>query len=148
MSDYLLKRRAISQGTREKDPPKEKKPLKQVSDKKKAQDLADKEAGIKPEKKFPKRGFAGRSEKMKGIMQAIIPLYRAFLEEHPDCEIRSPECTGPATAVHHTAGRSMAKIMDKKTWKGSCDHCNLYVEKNDQWARDNGFKVSRHQKQP
>lgn len=86
-----------------------------------------------------------RSEKMKGVMKAIAPLYTEFLEDKL-CEINSPECTQTATCVHHTAGRGVAQIMNRKTWKASCDACNYYVEKHDEWARQNGHKVSRHTK--
>lgn len=88
----------------------------------------------------------GRSEKMRGVMAAIKPLYADFLGKKPVCEINSPVCTQTATCVHHTAGRGVAQIMNIKTWKASCDACNNYVEKHDQWARDNGHKVSKLKK--
>lgn len=84
-----------------------------------------------------------RSEKVKGVMAALGPLYVDFLEKKPVCEINSPECTQTATCVHHTAGRGVGQIMNIKGWRASCDACNYYVEKHDQWARDNGHKVSR-----
>jgi len=124
---------------------------KAVSDKKKEQLAADKAAGTKPtpRKPLPKSASlkkGGRSEKMRGVMQAIKPLYEDFLEKKPVCEINSPVCTQTATCVHHTKGRGVAQIMNIKTWKASCDACNVYVEKRDQWARDNGHKVSKHTK--
>lgn len=85
----------------------------------------------------------GRSEKMRGIMEAIKPLYEDFLEEHPICEIRGPQCTGQATCIHHVAGRSIKKVLDKKTWKASCSNCNLHVEIKDAEAREKGHKTSR-----
>jgi hypothetical protein len=122
---------------------------KAVSDKKKAQQEADKAAGVKTAPRKPllkctglKKG--GRSEKMRGVMAAIKPLYEDFLEKKPVCEINSPECTQTATCVHHVAGRGVAQIMNLKKWKASCDACNSYVEKHDEWARENGHKVSRH----
>jgi len=89
----------------------------------------------------------GRSEKMRGVMAAIKPLYVDFLEKKPVCEIHSPVCTQAATCVHHTAGRGVAQIINIKTWKASCDACNCYVEKHDAWAREKGFKISKHTKE-
>lgn len=88
----------------------------------------------------------GRSEKMKGIMAAIKPLYQSFLKEKQECEIKSPVCTGQSTCVHHTAGRGMENLMDMNTWEAACDPCNLYVEEHDAWARENGHKISKHAK--
>lgn len=119
---------------------------KERADKRKAEEAADKAAGIKPEKKVASKKFGGRSEKMKGIMAAIQPLYRSFLKEKPVCEIKSQVCTSAASCVHHTAGRGMDHLMDTNTWEASCNSCNLYVEENDKWARENGHKISRHAK--
>lgn len=81
---------------------------KAVSDKKKAQMEADKAAGIKPEpRKHLARGGKpkGRSERMRGIIAALRPLYNAFMKDKEACEIISPACTGRAECVHHTEGR-------------------------------------------
>jgi hypothetical protein len=132
---------------REKKVKAPRKAIAKVSEKKKAEIAAE---GNKPRQPLQrntqfKKGD-GRSEKMRGVMAAIKPLYRDFLEKKPECEIQSPECTYEATCVHHTAGRSVNKIMDVKTWKASCDACNSYVEVHDDWARKRGFKVGRHSK--
>lgn len=126
--------------------PKPKKPLRQVSEKKKVKDAAEKAAGFpNGGKKFSLK-TGQRSEKMKGIMAAIKPLYKSFLSTKPYCEIRSPVCTSEATCVHHTAGRGMDHLMDTNTWEAACDPCNKYVEANDKWARENGHKYSKHKK--
>lgn len=128
--------------------PKEKKVQKPIAKEsaktkeKKAEEKAQPATGEKiPWKQLPKR-----SEKMKGIMAAIKPLYKNFLKEKPYCEIRSPVCTSEATCVHHTAGRGMNHLMDTNTWEAACDACNLYVEANDDWAKANGHKYSKHKK--
>lgn len=125
--------------------PKEKKApatSKEKADKRKAEEAANKAAGLKKGRlTFKRKG--GRSEKMKGIMAAIKPLYKSFLKEKPICEIKSAVCTSEATCIHHTAGRGMDHLMDTNSWEAACSACNGYVEKNDRWARDNGHKVSR-----
>ena len=131
MSDYLKYRLGLKQGKiLKEDKKKEPVPLKRS----------------KPlEKKTPlKKG--GRSDKLRGIMAALGPLYEDFIEKKPMCEIQSPECTQAAETIHHTAGRGVKTIMNIKTWISSCSNCNLYVEKHDAWAREKGFKVSRHSK--
>lgn len=103
------------------------------------------EPGKKAEKKsYPKR--IGRSEKMRGIMQATKPLYEVYLEQRPDCEIKSPVCTGQALYVHHTEGRGVSKIMDQRSWMACCSACNDWVENNDGQAQAMGAKKSRHTK--
>lgn len=88
----------------------------------------------------------GRSEKMRGIISALRPLYDAFLKDKEACEIKSPACTGHATVVHHTEGRAITKIMDQRTWMASCPSCNDWVEGNDGKARELGAKRSKHAK--
>lgn len=150
-TEYMRKRREIMLGLREPSHKKAPQPIAKVSDKKKAHLASDKAAGKKPEPRKPlpkgkglKKG--SRSEKMRGVIAAIKPLYEDFLEKKPICEIGSPICTQASECIHHTAGRGVAQIMNMKTWKASCDACNSYVEKHDQWARDNGHKVSKLKK--
>jgi len=124
LSDFLRYRQKISQGLIAKeDHKKAPKPLK------------------KSDKPIPKR-----SEKMKGIISALRPLYDRFLKNRTECEIKSPECTGRATQVHHTKGRGVKVILDDTYWKASCSACNLYVERKDAEAREKGHKVSKHAK--
>lgn len=146
LSEYMISRQALKNGTREKDPPKAKQPLRSVGLKRQEEIKEERASGIRLEKKAPKKKFGGRSEKMKGIMAAIQPLYRSFLKEKPICEIKSPVCTSEAACIHHTAGRGMSHLMDTNTWEAACSACNLYVEEHDQWARDNGHKYSKHKK--
>lgn len=122
---------------------------KAVSDKKKAQMEADKAAGIKPEpRKHLARGGKpkGRSERMRGIIAALRPLYNAFMKDKEACEIISPACTGRAECVHHTEGRGIKVILDQSKWKAACCACNSYVEEKDAEAREKGHKKSRHSK--
>lgn len=109
---------------REKKAPKEKKPL-------------NKGKGLKP---------GQRSEKMKGVMAALAPLYDRFLSTRPDCELRTEVCTGQALYVHHVKGRGIKVILDDKYWKACCSACNDRVEAKDAEARENGNKISKHQK--
>jgi hypothetical protein len=68
---------------------------------------------------------------------------RKMLIERTVCEIKSPVCTYHATCGHHVAGRIGKNLLDKSRNIPACYPCNLYVEENDAWARENGFKVSK-----
>lgn len=87
-----------------------------------------------------------RSEKMKGVIAALKPLYDRFLSNHPDCEVRTEVCTGQSECIHHTQGRGIKVILDDSKWKASCSACNNHVENKDAEAREKGNKVSRHAK--
>lgn len=117
-------------------------PSKEKADKRKAEEAADKAAGVKKTPKPFKRN-GGRSEKMRGVISALRPLYDKFLKSRPDCEIVSPVCTGEATEVHHIRGRSVNIVLDSAEWKSACSACHHFLHKNDKWARDNGFLKTR-----
>lgn len=97
------------------------------------------------ERKFS-NSMPHRTEKMKGIISALRPLYDRFLKDKAECEIKGPTCTGQPTEVHHTKGRGVKVILDDTYWKASCSACNLQVERKDAEAREKGHKVSRHKK--
>jgi|GEM_PF-1460718 len=86
------------------------------------------------------------SDKMKDIKKALKSLYPAFLKSRPVCKIKSPVRTHKADVVHHDSGRDADTILDQSTWVECCAPCNGYVEEHDAWARERGFKKSRHQK--
>jgi len=145
-SPYMIKRREQMLGLRSPDPKKEPKPIAKVSEKKKAQQEADKAAGVKssPRKPLPKGGKPrGRSEKMRGVVSALRPLYDAFMKDKEECEIKSPVCTGRAEYIHHVEGRGIKVILDQSKWKACCGACNGYVEVKDAEAKEKGHKKSR-----
>lgn len=108
---------------REKKAPKEKRPLQKAT---------------KP--------IAGRSEKMKGIISALRPLYDRFIKDRTECEIKSPACTGQPECVHHVEGRGVKVILDDSKWKACCSACNSWVERKDKEATEKGHKASRLKK--
>lgn len=100
---------------------------------------------IEQEKGKPSRSTAKPvSKKQAKALREYSKISKAFLAEHEMCEIQSPECTGKATEIHHTKGRIGALLIDTKYFMASCSCCNQYVEKHDAWARENGFKKSKH----
>lgn len=135
LTEYLQRRLDLKNGLREKDPRKEKKPIARQSEKAKAANNG-------------RPRMSQRSEKMKGIISALRPLYDKFLADRPICEIRSEDCTGQATCVHHTEGRGVNQILDNSKWKACCSACNLWCETHHAEAEDKGMKVSRHKIKP
>lgn len=67
---------------------------------------------------------------------------KKFIEENPDCAIKSPVCTGKSQHPHHPKGRG----KNLRNWDimiAACDPCNGYVEQFPNWGKEKGFKVSR-----
>ncbi|MGZ5302518.1 MAG: hypothetical protein ACXWDO_00250 [Bacteroidia bacterium] len=72
-----------------------------------------------------------------------------FFASHKKCEINSPECNKDAPLhVHHTNGRENERLLNVDYWMAACDYCNSYIESHDEWARENGFKLSKFAPQP
>ena len=100
-----------------------------------------------PQVAKPKAPIKKVSKKMVGLKDQLKRLYPKFLKKKPFCEIKSPVCTKVATVIHHAAGRIGEKLLDQKDWMASCPACNGYVEDNDAWAREHGFKKSKFKKE-
>jgi hypothetical protein len=83
------------------------------------------------------------SKKREKINRQYNKKAKQFREDHPYCEIKSPVCTGQTQGVHHKRGRMGSLLMDETFWMAARNRCNGYVEDNDSWARENGFKLSR-----
>lgn len=63
------------------------------------------------------------------------------------CAIKAKGCTGLAQGIHHIEGKSSIELLlDESKWMVCCHHCNQFVESNDAWAREKGFKISRLKK--
>lgn len=97
---------------------------------------------VKPEKK--QRGKIRQvSAKREALNREYAKKSRPYWKGK-ECQIRSPICTGAAQGIHHRKGKETpALLMDKRYWMAACNHCNVYVEVNDAWARKMEYKVSR-----
>jgi hypothetical protein len=65
---------------------------------------------------------------------------RKFLIERPLCEVIT--CDSWSSDVHHKAGRGI-NLMYESTWMAVCRSCHRQIEDNPQWAKDNGYSLSR-----
>lgn len=85
-----------------------------------------------------------RSKKLDRVMKKeYVPEVKEMVASNTLCSVKSPVCTGRAQGFHHLAGRLGKLLTDKKKKIPCCNACNTFIEKNDAWARANGFKLSK-----
>lgn len=80
---------------------------------------------------------------MKEDKKILKKLAIKVLIQHPQCQIKSKNCTGKSECVHHKRGRLKDNILNEKTLVASCFACNLWVETNTAEAIAKGFKKSK-----
>jgi hypothetical protein len=62
------------------------------------------------------------------------------------CEIKSPVCKNTVEGLHHIKGKSSKELyLDKNNLLMSCNACNNYLEVQNNFAFNNGFKLHRNQ---
>lgn len=70
--------------------------------------------------------------------------------ERPLCSFALEEtgCNGNriGLTIHHVAGRDGKKLNDIETFINGCDECHQYVESHREWAMEQGYLRTRHQK--
>lgn len=94
-------------------------------------------------KKQPKP-IAPRSKKLEEVMKKEYrPEVKEMVQKNTPCKVQSPICTKIAQGFHHLAGRLGTLLTDKKKKVPCCNACNTFIEKNDAWARSNGWKESK-----
>ena len=84
-----------------------------------------------------------KSGKQKAVDRELKKLSDILLAKYPDCQIKSPACTGKAVCCHHVYGRGKIDFLNPKKLKTSCSACNTWVEQNDKEARKQGYKKSK-----
>jgi hypothetical protein len=60
-----------------------------------------------------------------------------------DCNKVCPITKQPTTDVHHSKGRIGTLYLDKRYWIALSREGHKYVEEHPEWARENGFSLSR-----
>lgn len=94
----------------------------------------------KPKKVYKIKPFSDKRAKLnREYAKKSRPYWQGKM-----CGIRSPVCSGTAQGIHHRKGKVTPELlMDETWWMPACNFCNSYVENCDEWARKNGFKLSR-----
>lgn len=118
MSEYLLARRARMMGTVPSAPPKEKKAIAKVSEKRKVE---------------------GREYRK---------IVKEMLAENKFCQVNSPVCTKIAQGLDHIQKRTPANYLDRANLQRSCNACNQYKEEHPEWAEENGKSKSKFNNNP
>lgn len=96
--------------------------------------------GNKPLKRSPlksKGRLRPRSQKRERQYAEYRPRREAFLQEHPRCQ--APNCTNPSVDIHHIAKRNGARLTDETKWLAVCRGCHDLIERDREWAYQNGF---------
>ena len=96
---------------------------------------------LRPDYKRPQR--KPFSDKRTEINKEYYAQSREFIKEHPNCVVTAPGCAGKSKDVHHLRGRGRF-LLDKSTWLAVCRNCHEKIERDDKWARENGYKKSKH----
>jgi len=66
-----------------------------------------------------------------------------YLLAHPFCEARIPGCTFQAVEIHHKRGKIEGLLTDPKWFLSVCRSCHDVIEAKGVFAKENGFSVSR-----
>lgn len=105
-------------------------------------DKQDKKAVLKEENP----GINKVSKKQEKANRELGKVVKEKKKDTTICQVKSPVCIGSPVRSHHVAGRIGKRMTDPDKIILACDPCNGLIESQDQWARDNGFKVSKHEK--
>lgn len=85
------------------------------------------------------------SKKRSRLNTSYAKKSKSFREDHPLCVIHSPNCTHYTQGVHHVRGKATETLlMDERFWLPACNACNTYIEDHSDWAKQNGFKKTKH----
>lgn len=95
-------------------------------------------ATVKPVKPIPKV-----SDKQKIADREYKKLIQLKLKNNPNCEMKTPACTGKAQGGHHVKRRGK-NLMNEGKLILSCNACNTWVEANHQQAKEMGLLESKY----
>lgn len=84
-----------------------------------------------------------RSLKRTELQKEYVKVVQGLLSENKNCQINAPGCTKFANGLHHIVKRAEKNLCELNNLIRACNSCNLYLEENDKWARDNGFVKSK-----
>src|SRR5699024_3555694 len=97
--------------------------------------------GIKKPVKSNKNTIKQVSNKKSKELSKYRRLRDEYMKVNSFCEVRG--CSRKATDLHHRVSREFA-LVDIAVFMAVCRECLNKIEENDRWARDNGYKLSKH----
>lgn len=99
-------------------------------------DSAEKVSVPQKKKKVPKR-IAPVSDKQKERLVKYRIVRDKFLRDNPNCEI----CGNTPVELHHKMPRAYS-LCDVSVFMSVCRSCHERIERDDSWARENGYKIN------
>lgn len=88
---------------------------------------------------------ASKLHKESGSRKELNKQYRKlaklFITTHPRCQVKG--CKNVSECVHHKAGRIGDLLLDRDYFLAVCMGHHRQIEENPQWAKENGYSVSR-----
>lgn len=85
-----------------------------------------------------RKKIAWQSDSFKERMKKYKDLRKVYLAEHPVCEVCKVR---KAKEIHHKRGRNGENLY--KDFLAVDRECHRRIEENPEWARENGFMLSR-----
>lgn len=89
--------------------------------------------------KADKNTIAKTSDKENSRQNKYKKIRKQFLVDHPKCEVEG--CRKVAVEVHHKAGRVGENLFNDLL--AVCSGHHRMIETQPQWAKDNGYSISR-----
>jgi hypothetical protein len=99
-----------------------------------------KESAPKP---VPRKPIKQVSDKRKKEMSKYTKLCTAFKILNPVCQGQLEGCTYSTTEVHHAAGRMGSLLTNVDHFVPLCASCHRHVELNPEMAKEKGLSKSR-----
>lgn len=95
---------------------------------------------VKPKQKPIPKVSEKRKQVNKDYKKVSQPLWKG-----KKCKVKSPNCTKEAQGIHHLKPKvNTHDLLDTKNMLPACNACNTYIEDFPVWAKQNGFKISKH----
>lgn len=86
-----------------------------------------------------RKRIAPVSEKQARRLKEYRKLRDAYMEVHRVCEVRG--CNRPSEDLHHMLPRAY-HLLDTDVFMAVCRGCHERIEREDKWARENGYKLN------
>lgn len=99
--------------------------------------------GLKEKPVKEKKPIAKMSAKRKEENKTYKKQVKAQAKKDNRCKVKSPDCTGKMQGFHHAQKRSPGNLLKEDNQIPCCNACNLYLELHTDWAKANGFLISR-----
>ena len=93
-----------------------------------------------------KKSIAKKSAKRKIQDKEYKKIIKDAVSKDIRCKVKSPVCTGFMQGFHHLQKRSPSNVLKKDNLIQCCNMCNGFIENNIEWAKNNGFFISRFKK--